>query len=212
MNSPTYHSSRLRRRFIAVVLALAVITTAAVATVALRTAAAADVPAGAPAIGGAVDETADGAVTEADGILPAGAGPFDDQYPGIARLSPALLDALRRATTDAAAQGIDLRVNSGWRSAEYQEQLRRDAVAEYGSEAEAARWVATPATSAHVAGEAVDVGPYDAAAWMMAHGASYGLCQTYDNEAWHYELHPDAVTEGCPRPYRDPTEDPRTNG
>ena len=36
-------------------------------------------------------------------------------------------------------------VNSGWRSPEYQDQLLRDAVSKYGSEAEAARWVATPA-------------------------------------------------------------------
>ncbi|GAA5198278.1 M15 family metallopeptidase [Microbacterium jejuense] len=213
MNTLSSRPTRLRRALVALVLVLAVLTTAVVAAVAYRAGGAAGAPSsGAPAIAGAVDETTDGAVTEADGILPADAGPFDDRLPGIARLSPALLDALRRAATDAAAEGIDMRVNSGWRSAEYQEQLRRDAVAEYGSEAEAARWVATPATSAHVAGDAVDVGPYAAAAWMMAQGQAYGLCQTYDNEAWHYELRPEAVEQGCPRPYRDPTEDPRTQG
>ena len=39
--------------------------------------------------------------------------------------------------------------------------------------------------------------------------AGYGLCQTYRNEPWHYELRPDAVNRGCPRMYADPTHDPR---
>ena len=100
-------------------------------------------------------------------------------------------------------------VDSGWRSAEYQEQLRREAIAKYGSEAEAARWVAAPDRSAHVSGDAVDIGPVDAAAWLSEHGAGYGLCQIYGNEPWHYELRPAAVHHGCPPMYSDPTQDPR---
>jgi hypothetical protein len=73
---------------------------------------------------------------------------------------------------------------------------------------EAARWVATPDTSAHVSGDAVDIGR-DGAAWLSEHGAVYGLCQTYGNEPWHYELRPAAVDRGCPRAYPDPTHDPR---
>jgi len=210
MNSIPSRSARLRRTLLGLVLVLAVVLAAVIGFVAYRSAAATPPRTGSGAT--AVDETQDGAVTEADGILPDTASPFDDSRPGIARLAPALLDALRRASTDAADQGIDIRVNSGWRSAEYQEQLLRDAVAQYGSAAEAARWVATPATSAHVAGEAVDIGPYAAADWMIAHGADYGLCRTYDNEAWHFELRPDAVRNGCPPLYRDPTEDPRMQG
>ena len=80
----------------------------------------------------------------------------------------------------------------------------------YGSEEEAARWVATPNTSAHVSGEAVDIGRSDATAWLSEHGAGYGLCQIYSNEPWHYELRPDAVEHGCPPMYADPTHDPRT--
>ncbi len=79
----------------------------------------------------------------------------------------------------------------------------------YGSEREAARWVATPDTSAHVSGDAVDIGPPAAAGWLSGHGAGYGLCQTYGNEPWHYELRPDAVVDGCPPAYADPTHDPR---
>ncbi|WP_246236651.1 M15 family metallopeptidase [Actinomadura chibensis] len=124
-------------------------------------------------------------------------------------LDPDLRAALRRAAADAESAGVRLRVNSGWRSPEHQRRLLREAVARYGSADEAARWVATPETSAHVSGEAVDIGPPDAAAWLCEHGAAYGLCQIYRNEPWHFELRPDAVGNGCPPMYADPTEDPR---
>jgi len=134
---------------------------------------------------------------------------FDDRNPGVANLDPDLLRALREAATDAADDGVVFSVNSGWRSPAYQDQLRREAVVKYGSEAEAARWVATADTSAHVAGAAVDIGPVDARAWLKEHGARYGLCQIYRNEPWHYELRPEAVDRGCPPMYPDPTHDPR---
>ncbi len=134
---------------------------------------------------------------------------FDDQYPAVANLNPALLGALRQAATDAAGDGIVFYVNSGWRSPKYQEQLLQEAISQYGSEAEASRWVATPNTSAHVTGNAVDLGPSAATAWLSEHGAKYGLCQIYRNEPWHYELRPEAVDHGCPPMYADPTQDPR---
>jgi LAS superfamily LD-carboxypeptidase LdcB len=134
---------------------------------------------------------------------------FDDRYPGVANLDPGLLRALRAAATDAAADGVELHVNSGWRSREHQRRLRREAVAKYGSEEEATRWVATVDTSAHVLGKAVDIGPAEARAWLSAHGARYGLCQIYHNEPWHFELRPEAVDGGCPPMYADPTHDPR---
>lgn len=148
---------------------------------------------------------------EGDGAIPAGApvSVFDDEMPAVGKLDPDLLDALRRAATDAEKDGVGLRVNSGWRTPEYQKRLLDDAVAKYGSKDEAARWVATPETSAHVLGQAVDIGPFAAATWLSEHGAAYGLCQVYDNEPWHYELRPDAMVNGCPPKYADPTEDPR---
>jgi len=88
----------------------------------------------------------------------------------------------------------------------------RDAVSKYGSREEAARWVATPTTSPHVLGQAIDIGRSDATAWLAEHGARYGLCQIYDNEPWHYELRPEAITHGCPPRYADPTHDPRMQG
>ncbi len=150
-----------------------------------------------------------GALGEADGAVPDGTTVFADEIPGVANLDPALLGALRRAATDAAADGVEFFVDSGWRSPEYQQQLLREAVSKYGSKEEAARWAATPNTSAHVSGDAVDIGRFDATAWLSEHGARYGLCQIYGNEPWHYELRPEAIDRGCPPMYADPTHDPR---
>ena len=145
------------------------------------------------------------ALGEAGGALPDGATVFDDEFPGVAKLDPDLLEALREAAAEAANDGVELIVDSGWRSRAYQEQLLRQAISTYGSEAEAARWVATPKTSAHVSGDAVDIGPSAAATWLSERGAEYGLCQIYGNEPWHFELRPG----GCPAMYADPTQDPR---
>lgn len=146
---------------------------------------------------------------KAHGAVPDPVSVFDDEVPAVVNLDPDLLGALRRAATDAAEDGVEFFVNGGWRSPEYQEQLLRDAVSKYGSEKEAARWVATPETSAHVSGNAVDIGRSDARAWLSEHGAEYGLCQIYRNEPWHYELRPEAIHHGCPPMYADPSHDPR---
>jgi hypothetical protein len=146
-----------------------------------------------------------GGLGQAGGAVPDGTTVFDDEFPAVANLESYLVDALRQAAPDAADDGVELVVDSGWRSPEYQQQLLREAISKYGSETEAARWVATPRTSAHVSGDAVDIGPPAAAAWLAEHGAEYGLCRIYANEPWHYELRP----QGCPPLYADPTHDPR---
>ncbi len=142
------------------------------------------------------------------GTLPAGVTPFDDGYAGVANLDPDLLRAIQSAAGDAADAGVTLQINSGWRSIADQERLRRDAVAKYGSQEEAARWVAAPTASQHVAGRAVDIGPPSAAGWLARHGAEFGLCRVYDNEPWHFELRTSAG-QRCPDTYADPTDDPR---
>jgi zinc D-Ala-D-Ala carboxypeptidase len=149
------------------------------------------------------------ALGETDGAVLEGVRVFDDDIPAVANLDPGLLRALRHAAMDAATEGITIVVNSGWRSREYQKQLLRDAVAKYGSEKEAARWVATSDTSSHVSGHAVDIGPSRATAWLSKHGAEYGLCRIYRNEPWHYELRREAIDDGCPSKYADPRHDPR---
>ena len=128
--------------------------------------------------------------------------PFDDSLPLISQLDPALRDAVRAAATAAEADDYDIRIASGWRSADYQQSLLDDAIVEYGSEDEALRWVSTPEASEHVKGNAVDVGPTDASDWMSRFGDEFGLCQIYSNEMWHYEL---ATTPGgeCPEKRTD---------
>jgi D-alanyl-D-alanine carboxypeptidase len=158
---------------------------------------------------GALPSEHRGALGAADGVVPVGTSVFDDELPAVANLDRGLLKALQRAATDAAKDGVEFVVTSGWRSAEYQKQLLSEAVSEFGSEEEAARWVATPDTSAHVSGNAVDIGPLDAVAWLSKHGARYGLCQIYRNEPWHYELRRIAPDPACPRMYADPRHDPR---
>ena len=150
-----------------------------------------------------------GALSVGDRAVPDDTTVFGDDIPAVANLDPNLLRAFRRVATDAAGDRVEVYVNSGWRSRKYQERLFREAVSKYGSKEEAARWVATPGTSAHELGDAVDIGPSDAAAWLSENGAKYGVCQIYGNEPWHYELRPEAIDHGCPPMYANPTQDPR---
>ncbi|MEU4097071.1 M15 family metallopeptidase [Streptomyces sp. NPDC026673] len=152
-----------------------------------------------------------GPAAERDGLdggeIPSGrvVTPFDTRYPAVTRLSPGLLKALRKAYEDAGRSGVTLRVTSGWRSEAHQQRLLDAAVRKYGSLSEARRFVNTPEKSAHVRGDAVDIGPTDADDWLIQHGARYGLCQIYTNEMWHFELR---ATPGgtCPVPLTDATE------
>jgi hypothetical protein len=129
-------------------------------------------------------------------------GPLNTDRPTVGKLDPDLLDALQAAAEDALADGVRITVTSGWRSRSHQQRLFTEAVTRYGSEEEASRWVSTPDTSAHVTGDAVDIGPTDAADWLGQHGEYYGLCQSFANEIWHFEL---ATTPGgtCPDPLPD---------
>jgi len=143
-------------------------------------------------------------VTEDDGYIADGQtlSPFDEAAPAVANLDSDLLAALQQATTDAQADGITIVINSGWRSKTYQQALLDEAIVTYGSEKEARKWVDTPDGSNHVKGDAVDIGFTDADYWMIEHGAEYGLCQTYANEIWHFQL---MTTPGgtCPAPIVD---------
>jgi D-alanyl-D-alanine carboxypeptidase len=143
-------------------------------------------------------------LTAADGYITDGGwlSPSATDHPAVGNLARDLRAAVQRAATDAARDGVDLVITSGWRSARYQQSLLDAAIAQYGSEAEARRWVSTPEKSDHVTGRAVDIGPEAAQLWLRQHGNRYGLCQTYANEPWHYEL---ATEPGgiCPRPIAD---------
>jgi D-alanyl-D-alanine carboxypeptidase len=135
------------------------------------------------AIGQAATDTYGGWIPDGQTL-----SPFDVQNPALAQLDPALLNAIQAAANDAKAQGIDLRINSGWRSKGFQQRLFDDAVRTYGSPDIAGQFVASPEVSKHVAGQAVDVAPVDADKWLIRNGLQFGLCQIYANEIWHFEL------------------------
>lgn len=84
----------------------------------------------------------------------------------------------------------------------YQQSLLDVAIAHYGSEADAQKWVSTPEKSTHVTGKAADIGARAADLWLRQHGNRYGLCQMYANEMWHYEL-ASAPGNICPGPIAD---------
>jgi len=140
-----------------------------------------------------------GEITIEDGYIEPGGSisAFDEQLPAIAKLTPELRAAVQAAATAADRDGITFVVTSGWRSAEYQQQLLDAATEKYGSLEEARKHVNTPERSSHVTGDGVDIGYTDGYSWLGQHGARYGLCQTYTNESWHFELSTEPGGE-CP--------------
>ena len=114
--------------------------------------------------------------------------PFDVTNPVIGWLDPPLLAAIQNAARSAASDGVDLEITSGWRTKGFQQRLFDDAVRTYGNVETAQQFVASPDTSRHVVGQAVDVGPAEADNWLIRNGSRFGLCQIYANEIWHFEL------------------------
>ncbi|AXL10977.1 peptidase M15 [Microbacterium foliorum] len=198
--------SALGRHRLALLLCGALVAVAITASVILIGQQPLDSASAAPQLSADSLTDADGVIREEDAVS------VFDEVPAVTNLDPALLAAVRTAASAAELDGVRMQVNSGWRSAAYQQVLRQDAVVEYGSEEEAARWVAPPENSEHVSGDAVDLGPLPAQDWLAQRGAEFGLCQIYANERWHFELRPAAVANGCPLMYDDPTADPRTQG
>lgn len=194
---------------------LAVVATGAV--VAVATAASASRPSATGSGGAPADQGSprrDGVPTTEDGYIADGdtVSVVDGSARAVTKLDPALLGALQDAARAAESDGLTLRVASGWRSPYYQEWLLSQAVTKYGSIEEASKWVGTPESSKHVAGEAVDVGPFDASDWLDRKGDRFGLCRMYQNETWHFELIPSAKDGGCPPMYPDASQDPRLRG
>ncbi|MGH3643049.1 MAG: M15 family metallopeptidase [Mycobacterium sp.] len=143
-------------------------------------------------IGAAGVDTTGGSIPDGQMI-----SPFDVENPVVGLLDPSLANAIQEATKAAAADGVDVKLTSGWRSKGFQKRLFDDAVATYGSADVASQFVASPDVSMHVLGKAVDVGPTNADDWMIRNGARFGLCQIYANEIWHFELALDAQGN-CP--------------
>ncbi|WP_024804762.1 M15 family metallopeptidase [Nocardia sp. BMG51109] len=118
----------------------------------------------------------------------AGVGGAAESASGTGGLDPALTAAYTLAEQQAHAEGVPLSITSGYRTPEQQEELWQDGLATYGGPDEARRWVLPPEESTHVHGRAIDVGPEEGAQWLEVNGNRWGLCRTFDNEYWHFEL------------------------
>jgi len=118
----------------------------------------------------------------------------------------ALQDLMTHALTD----GVAIIPISGFRAIAYQESLFRKAVAKYGSEDAAVRWVARPGNSEHHTGLAIDLGdgenpacdvepPFEKTGvfdWLQKHAAQFGFELSYPRnnplgvnyEPWHWRF------------------------
>lgn len=197
---------RRRRRVLSGVLVTLVLVSLGLAAVALRSPRS---PGSAPdlaAVTGAGVDAPTPADTDAD--TPAtntgtgtGTAGGDTGTPATG-LDPELQRRFDAAQAGAAADGIELSITSGWRSADEQQRIVDQTVEKYGSAEEAHKWVLPPEQSAHVAGLAIDVGATEGAYWLTEHGLEYGLCRTYVNEVWHFEPLAAGATQ-CPEPHED---------
>ena len=133
---------------------------------------------------------------------------FDDDSAAVANLDPDLLKALRAAATDAALMASSSRSTAAGVH-DLPGPAAAEAISKYGSKAEAARWVATPETSPHVSGDAVDLGK------VRGHGVAGRSTARVRAvpDLWQRAMALRAPTQGCqagcPQMYADPTHDPR---
>ena len=94
--------------------------------------------------------------------------------------------AWKRMKAAAAANGVHLKLNSGFRTMQEQQTLYQMYLAGTGNLA------AHPGHSNHQNGIALDIDVAGQAAydWMHAHGPSFGFERTVPSEPWHWEYLP----------------------
>jgi hypothetical protein len=93
-------------------------------------------------------------------------------------MRPDVAAAFDRMAAAAAADGVALVVNSGFRSDAEQAAL-------FAANPDP-RWVAPPGRSLHRCATELDLGPSGAYAWLAANAGRFGFVQRYSWEAWHY--------------------------
>jgi zinc D-Ala-D-Ala carboxypeptidase len=103
------------------------------------------------------------------------------------RLYGPAAEAWKSAVDAAAAEGVSLRVTDSYRS--YDQQV--DLAARKGIYSEGG-WAATPGTSNHGWGMAVDADVSDPATltWIRANGWRFGFVEAVPREPWHWEYRP----------------------
>jgi hypothetical protein len=105
-------------------------------------------------------------------------------------INPLVLARFLSAQAAAKELGIELSIDSGYRSPEKQNYLYQRAIKTYKSADEAIKWVLPENLSRHPWGLALDVNlnhDKSGASWLEANGATFGLCRVYVNEWWHFE-------------------------
>jgi hypothetical protein len=119
------------------------------------------------------------ATLDPNAFLPANLS-FDGHglHPSLERSLHALIEAARG----------EVRLVSGWRSRDRQEDLWSAAVAKYGDPETADDWVARPGTSMHERGLAVDLGGNLELAEALVAQLELPLYRPLPNEPWHFEL------------------------
>jgi hypothetical protein len=93
-------------------------------------------------------------------------------------MRPDVAEAFDRMAGAAAAAGIALVVNSGFRSDAEQAAL-------FAANPDP-RWVAPPGTSLHRCATELDLGPPAAYGWLASHAPRFGFVRRYSWEPWHY--------------------------
>ena len=93
-------------------------------------------------------------------------------------MRPDVARALDRMASAASRHGVDLLVNSGFRSDSEQARL-------FAANPDP-RWVAPPGRSLHRLGTELDLGPPAAYGWLSANARRFGFIQRYAWEPWHY--------------------------
>ncbi len=105
-------------------------------------------------------------------------------------INPQVLARFQSAQAAAKAEGIEMSIDSGYRTIQRQEYLFNRAIKEHNSVEEAIKWVLPGEISRHPWGLALDINLHHektGASWLEANGATFGLCRVYENEWWHFE-------------------------
>lgn len=105
-------------------------------------------------------------------------------------IHPQVLARFLSAQAAAKEDGIEMVIDSGYRTTQTQEYLFNRAIKEHKTAEEAIKWVLPADLSRHPWGLAMDVNLHhekSGASWLEANGATFGLCRVYENEWWHFE-------------------------
>ena len=105
-------------------------------------------------------------------------------------IHPQVLARFLSAQAAAKEEGIEMVIDSGYRTTQTQEYLFNRAIKEHKTAEEAIKWVLPADLSRHPWGLALDVNLHhekSGASWLEANGATFGLCRVYVNEWWHFE-------------------------